>query len=178
MAELNALPSDQRQLPPDLQAAADEPRRLSSRSIARCAKWLPRRRFREPPRRVAGKSPFGIATPDGGSGMAVGGPFGPAFEWIAARQSEFYKTLTGALGNIKQNGAAVWLLLGVAFLYGVFHAAGPGHGKAVITSYLLASGDSVKRGVAISFAAAFVQALTAIVIVGVATLVIGATAVP
>ena len=53
---------------------------------------------------------------------------------------------------------------------------GPGHGKAVITSYVLASGDSVRRGVAISFAAAFVQALSAIVIVGIATLVIGATA--
>jgi ABC-type nickel/cobalt efflux system permease component RcnA len=46
----------------------------------------------------------------------------------------------------------------------------------VITSYILASGDSVRRGVAISFAAAFVQALSAVLIVGVATLIIGATA--
>lgn len=174
MALLNSLPSDQRELPPELQAATDS---LADVFTITCpatevAAAAP------PPEtpRPTGRSPFGIATPDGGSGAAVGGPFGPVFGWIAARQSEFYRSLTATLGEIKQNGAAVWLLLGVAFLYGVFHAAGPGHGKAVITSYVLASGDSVRRGVAISFAAAFVQALSAITIVGVATLIIGATA--
>ena len=64
----------------------------------------------------------------------------------------------------------------MSFLYGVFHAAGPGHGKAVITSYVLASGDTVRRGIVISFAAAMVQAVSAIVIVLAATVVIGATA--
>ena len=174
MALLNSLPSDQRELPPDLQEAAGSLADAFSIAcpVAEVAAAAP------PPEapRPSGKSPFGIATPDGGSGMTVGGPFGPAFAWIAARQSEFYRSLTDTLGDIKENGAAVWLLLGVAFLYGVFHAAGPGHGKAVITSYVLASGDTVKRGIAISFASAFVQAVSAIVIVGVATLVIGATA--
>jgi ABC-type nickel/cobalt efflux system permease component RcnA/ABC-type uncharacterized transport system substrate-binding protein len=174
MAVLNSLPSDQRELPPELAAAADS---LADLFTVDCP--VTEVAAAEPPPdapRPTGKSPFGIATPDGGSGMTVGGPFGPVFAWIAARQSEFYRSLTATLSDIKQNGAAVWLLLAVAFLYGVFHAAGPGHGKAVITSYVLASGDSVKRGVAISFAAAFVQALSAIVIVGVATLIIGATA--
>jgi ABC-type nickel/cobalt efflux system permease component RcnA/ABC-type uncharacterized transport system substrate-binding protein len=174
MAILNSLPMDQRQLPPDLAAAADNLADMFTVDcpVVEAAAPAP------PPEapRATGKSPFGIATPDGGSGMNVGGPFGPVFAWIAARQSEFYRTLTQNLGAIKENGGAVWLLFLVAFLYGVFHAAGPGHGKAVITSYILASGDSVRRGVAISFAAAFVQALSAVVIVGVATLIIGATA--
>ena len=148
---------------------------MSSPSPALSPKW-PRWPSPRPRRRRAARARSASPRPDGGSGAAVGGPFGPAFAWIAARQSEFYRTLTGTLSAIKENGSAVWLLLGVAFLYGVFHAAGPGHGKAVITSYVLASGDSVRRGVAISFAAAFVQALSAIVIVGIATLVIGATA--
>jgi len=174
MELLNALPSDQRELPPELQAAADN---LADVFTVDCptVEVAAVEPAPETPR-PSGKSPFGIATPDGGSGMNVGGPFGPAFAWIAARQAEFYKSLTDTLGDIKENSAAVWLLLGVAFLYGIFHAAGPGHGKAVITAYVLASGDSVKRGVAISFAAAFVQAISAIVIVGVATLIIGATA--
>jgi ABC-type nickel/cobalt efflux system permease component RcnA/ABC-type uncharacterized transport system substrate-binding protein len=175
MAILNSLPMDQRQLPPDLQAAADK---LADAYSIDCPAVEVAAAASPPPEasRPTAKSPFGIATPDGGSGMTVGGPFGPAFAWIAARQAEFYKGLTDTLGDIKENGSAVWLLLAIAFLYGVFHAAGPGHGKAVITSYVLASGDTVKRGIAISFAAAFVQALSAIVIVGVATLIVGATA--
>ncbi|CAN5134847.1 hypothetical protein BH10PSE9_BH10PSE9_05220 [soil metagenome] len=112
-------------------------------------------------------SPFGIATPDGG-GAVFGGPLGPLFMWIAQRQQEFYGTLTATLKTTKQNGAAVWLLFAVSFAYGVFHAAGPGHGKAVISAYLVSSGESVKRGIALSFAAAFVQAVTAVVVVGIA----------
>lgn len=121
------------------------------------------------------QSPFGISTPDGGGG-AFGGPLAPMFAWIAARQSEFYQSLTATLSQIKESGAAVWLLLGLSFLYGIFHAAGPGHGKAVITSYVIATGETVRRGVAISFAAAFVQAVTAIVVVGIAAAVLNVTA--
>jgi len=120
-------------------------------------------------------SPFGIATPDSG-GAAFGGPLGPFFAWIARHQAAFYRDLTAALSDSKANGAAAWLLLGLSFAYGIFHAAGPGHGKAVITSYLLSSGEGVQRGVAISFAAAFVQAIVAILIVTVASLVFRATA--
>jgi ABC-type nickel/cobalt efflux system permease component RcnA len=112
-------------------------------------------------------SPFGIATPDGG-GAVFGGPLGPLFLWIAQRQQEFYATLTASLKTVKQNGAAVWLLFAVSFAYGVFHAAGPGHGKAVISAYLVSSGESVKRGIVLSFAAAFVQAVTAVLVVGIA----------
>lgn len=55
----------------------------------------------------------------------------------------------------------------LAFLYGIFHAVGPGHGKVVISSYLLADASRLKRGIAISFLASFVQALSAIALVGV-----------
>ena len=123
----------------------------------------------------AATSPFGIATPDGG-GAAFGGPLGPLFAWIAMRQAEFYRILTSSLSGIKEDGSAAWLLMGVGFLYGIFHAAGPGHGKAVITSYLFATGESIKRGVLLSFGAAFIQALTAIAIVAVAAILFRATA--
>jgi nickel/cobalt exporter len=123
----------------------------------------------------ASASPFGIATPDS-SGAVFGGPLGPIFQWVALRQAEFYRTLTATLSEMKQNGWAAWLLMGVSFAYGVFHAAGPGHGKAVISAYVLSSGESVRRGVLISFASAFVQALSAIAIVVIGSVALSVTA--
>jgi len=122
----------------------------------------------------ASSSPFGIATPDSTGGF--GGPLAPVFSWIAMRQAEFYRVLTQSLAEIKENGWATWLLLAVSFAYGVFHAAGPGHGKAVISAYVLSSGERVRHGVAVSFAAAFVQALTAIAVVAVAAIIFRVTA--
>jgi nickel/cobalt exporter len=125
---------------------------------------------------LAAKSPFGIATPDS-SGQAFTGPLGGLFAWVAFYQAEFYKALTDALAHVKDSGDAFYWLAGVSFLYGVFHAVGPGHGKAVITSYLLVSRQTVKRGIVISFAAALLQGLTAIAIVLVAAVFLRATAV-
>jgi ABC-type nickel/cobalt efflux system permease component RcnA len=56
----------------------------------------------------------------------------------------------------------------------VVHAVGPGHGKTIISSYVVANEETVRRGVIISFIAAALQALTAIALVGVATGDIGA----
>jgi nickel/cobalt transporter (NicO) family protein len=125
---------------------------------------------------LAAKSPFGIATPDS-SGPVFTGPLGALFAWVAFYQAAFYKELTHALAAVKVSGHAFYWLAGVSFLYGVFHAVGPGHGKAVITSYLLVSRQTVKRGIVISFAAALLQGLTAIAIVLVAAVLLRTTAV-
>jgi nickel/cobalt transporter (NicO) family protein len=112
------------------------------------------------------------------------GPFGglrppPAdgiVGWILAKQALFYRALAGLIRSAKTDGSAYWGLMGISFAYGIFHAAGPGHGKAVISSYLFASGETWRRGVVLSFASALLQALTAIAIVAIAALLIGATA--
>jgi nickel/cobalt transporter (NicO) family protein len=96
--------------------------------------------------------------------------------WILARQALFYRALDGAIRAAKTNGSAYWGLIGISFIYGIFHAAGPGHGKAVISSYLVANEETWRRGVALSFAAAVLQAATAIAIVAVAAVILGATA--
>jgi ABC-type nickel/cobalt efflux system permease component RcnA len=126
------------------------------------------------PALAANGGPFGITTPDGT--VNFGGPLGPFFLWIASWQSMFYRDLTAALGSLKENPLGVWLLLVLSFGYGVFHAVGPGHGKAVITSYLVSSGESARRGVLISFAAAMVQAAVAVLIVAGGALVLRVTA--
>jgi nickel/cobalt exporter len=95
--------------------------------------------------------------------------------WILAKQSEFYRGLSASIRAVKTDGSAVWGLFGLSFAYGVFHAAGPGHGKAVISSYVVANGETWRRGVALSFASALLQALVAVAIVGIAAVLLGAT---
>ena len=96
--------------------------------------------------------------------------------WITAKQALFYRALSGLIRAAKTDGSAYWGLMGISFVYGIFHAAGPGHGKAVISSYLLANEETWRRGVALSFASALLQALTAVVLVAIAAVLIGATA--
>lgn len=62
-----------------------------------------------------------------------------------------------------------------AFLYGVGHAVGPGHGKVVIGSYFLTRRAHVMHGVAMSAIAAIVQAISAIVLVGALALILDAS---
>jgi nickel/cobalt transporter (NicO) family protein len=96
--------------------------------------------------------------------------------WILAEQARFYRMLSSTIRAAKADGSAAYTLLGISFIYGIFHAAGPGHGKAVISSYLVANNETWRRGVVLSFAAAVLQALTAILIVGIAAVLLGATA--
>ena len=96
--------------------------------------------------------------------------------WILAEQAKFYLRLSSLIRAAKADGSAAYTLLGISFIYGVFHAAGPGHGKAVISSYMIANDETWRRGVILSFASALVQSFTAIAIVGIAAVLLGATA--
>lgn len=92
-------------------------------------------------------------------------------------QRSLYGELAAAVDGLKR-GASAWplvALLGISFLYGVFHAVGPGHGKVVISSYLVARGSRFRRGLALSFAAALVQAASAILLVGLLAMVLKLT---
>jgi ABC-type nickel/cobalt efflux system permease component RcnA len=96
--------------------------------------------------------------------------------WLFAKQAEFYRSMSATLRAAKSDGSAVWTLFGIAFLYGIFHAAGPGHGKAVISSYMVANEETWRRGVVLSFASAMLQAVVAVAIVGIAAGLLNATA--
>jgi nickel/cobalt transporter (NicO) family protein len=117
------------------------------------------------------QTPFGGPRP-GGAEPQVGGIVG----WLLAKQSEFYREMSSTIRAAKSDGLAVWTLLGISFAYGIFHAAGPGHGKAVISSYLVANQETARRGIALSFASALMQSLVAVIIVGVCAWLLNATA--
>ena len=121
---------------------------------------------------LAQAGPFGVPRPQATPPAQTGGVVG----WILAKQAEFYRQFSGLIRAAKADGSAAWALFGVSFLYGIFHAAGPGHGKAVISSYLIANEETWTRGVVLSFASALLQALVAVAIVGVAAALLNATA--
>jgi nickel/cobalt exporter len=116
-------------------------------------------------------SPFGAPRPP-----APAPPAGGVLGWIFAKQAEFYRQFSSLIRAAKADGSAAWSLLGLAFLYGIFHAAGPGHGKAVISSYMVANEETWMRGVVLSLASALLQALVAVAIVGIAAALLNATA--
>jgi nickel/cobalt exporter len=119
---------------------------------------------------LAAQTPFGAPRVSGPS--HAGGIVG----WILARQSEFYREISSDIRAAKSDGSAVWALLSISFAYGIFHAAGPGHGKAVISSYLVANQETARRGIVLSFASALMQSLVAILIVAIGAWLLNATA--
>ncbi|MBV9637564.1 MAG: nickel/cobalt transporter [Methylobacteriaceae bacterium] len=117
-----------------------------------------------------GRNPFAFAGNEGSvDPVGIGG-------WLLAQQAAFYQMITGAVRAAKADGSAVWTLAGISFAYGIFHAAGPGHGKAVVASYMIANERALRRGLVISFLAALLQGLVAIAIVTVAVFVLGVPA--
>jgi len=88
--------------------------------------------------------------------------------WIYEEQRDYTRSLAAAVRSLRQsaNEEAFFTLIGIGFAYGIFHAVGPGHGKAVITTYALTHETSAKRTAALASASAFVQGLTALTIVG------------
>ena len=103
-------------------------------------------------------------------------PQGGIVGWLLAKQSEFYREISATIRAAKSDGSAVWTLLAISFAYGIFHAAGPGHGKAVISSYMVANRETARRGIVLSFASALMQSLVAVLIVGVCAWLLNATA--
>src|SRR5271169_3353049 len=115
--------------------------------------------------------PFAVAGGEGGGG-AEGGVTG----WLMAEQSSLTHLIAGKVHALHGQPGAAWGLMGLGLAYGVVHAAGPGHGKAVLASYMLANETSLKRGAVMALMAALLQALIAIVLVGAAGFVFQATA--
>ena len=115
-------------------------------------------------------------TPFGGPRPAPEPQVGGFVGWLLAKQSEFYREMSATIRAAKSDGSAVWTLLAISFAYGIFHAAGPGHGKAVISSYLVANQETAWRGIVLSFASALMQALVAVAIVAVGAWLLNVTA--
>ena len=117
------------------------------------------------------RHPFAIGANEGAVGHqnALGA-------WIIGQESAFYRMLNAAIHATLESPRAALGLIGISLVYGVFHAAGPGHGKAVIASYMVSNEVALRRGLAISALAALLQAVVAVLLVGVLGALFHATA--
>jgi len=112
---------------------------------------------------MAQRSPLGIGVAE--QNINPHSPFAMILFKVQAWQIQFELAIQKILISMRdQPEGALWLI-SLSFLYGVLHAAGPGHGKAVIASYLVADHASLKRGVILSFFSSILQALSAICII-------------
>ena len=86
--------------------------------------------------------------------------------WLQQRQQEAHRSLTAGLRLMREDpwgGRAA--LVGASFLYGVLHALGPGHGKAMVAAYAVAARAPARRAAGLALTAALAQAVFAVVLV-------------
>ncbi len=123
----------------------------------------------------AQQPPSSVATARPAAGAPQPAPSG-FYAWVAQKQADYNQKLAATIREMRTDPVAATILLALlSFAYGILHAAGPGHGKAIISSYVLANERTVKRGIALSFLAAAFQAVSAILLVGILVLVFQAS---
>ena len=90
-----------------------------------------------------------------------------AFDAVLGFQREANRTIAQQMRAIRdgQTTAPLFLGLVLAFAYGVIHAAGPGHGKLVVTTYFLSRDARILRGLLMGVQIAVTHVLSAIVVV-------------
>jgi ABC-type nickel/cobalt efflux system permease component RcnA len=93
---------------------------------------------------------------------------------LAQAQRRLNDAISAAFREVRDGGSrgAIAAILGLAFLYGVLHAIGPGHGKAVVASYFVANRARWTGGIAMGSLISLIQGATAIVLVGLLAVVL------
>lgn len=89
------------------------------------------------------------------------------FEAIQDAQRIFHDAVAGNLTALRDGGSygVAWALITASFLYGVFHAAGPGHGKVIVGAYMLADGGTLRRGLWVTALSSLLQGVVAVALV-------------
>ena len=92
-----------------------------------------------------------------------------------AAQREYLLEMRRAVRALRsaESSAPLVALLAGAFVYGVLHAIGPGHGKAVIAAYAVADRATLRRGLAATAIASLAQGVSAIALVGLLAVALG-----
>jgi ABC-type nickel/cobalt efflux system permease component RcnA len=90
-----------------------------------------------------------------------------AFTVLGPVQKSLNESLTAVTRSLQGSRTAggFLLVLLLSLAYGIFHAAGPGHGKTVVSSYFLANDARIRHGIIVGNFIAVVHALAALAVV-------------
>jgi nickel/cobalt transporter (NicO) family protein len=78
--------------------------------------------------------------------------------------NESLAAMTSSLEGSRSMGGLLFVVL-ISLAYGIFHAAGPGHGKTIVSSYFLANDAKLRHSVVIGYLIAAVHSLAALSVV-------------
>jgi nickel/cobalt exporter len=107
------------------------------------------------------KPPTGLfARATGGASAFLFGLMAPIQKTLNENLAEMTRALEGShsLGGLL-------IVAALALAYGIFHAAGPGHGKTIVSSFLLANEGKIGQSFIIGYLVAAVHALSALTVV-------------
>lgn len=121
---------------------------------------------------LRGPAGGGAASPEAGAGLPVPDFAKPFMLTITRLQRELNATLSREMRALRDSGSprAALVVAGIAFLYGVLHAAGPGHSKLVISSFFLARDTRILSGLLAGVLFSVLQVLSSIAVVTVLAL--------
>jgi nickel/cobalt transporter (NicO) family protein len=102
------------------------------------------------------------------------GPLAIVGRALLTFQREANRLIAQHMRAIREGEGSMPLLIGIglAFLYGVLHALGPGHGKLVVVSYFLSREARIGRGLLMGLQIAIFHVLSAVVVVALADLLL------
>lgn len=124
-------------------------------------------------------SPFGERAsnpePESEPVFVLPAPVRSVFRQIADWQRQINRYLASQLRATSEQGGltAAFTVIFASFIYGVLHAAGPGHGKLVVASYFTAREAPLRTGVLMGTVIAVTQAVVAIFMVSVLAIILG-----
>jgi nickel/cobalt exporter len=126
--------------------------------------------------------PYEVIRPETAPNSANSGLFGwmkrdGNYSWWDTIQVKISEMFTTTMTDIQERRSWQALAIGllVSFGYGVLHTLGPGHGKAIIVSYFVGSGGSLRRGLLMGGRIAVFHVLSSIVIIVVTDFVLRQT---
>ena len=93
---------------------------------------------------------------------------------IIGLQNQLNEKMASGLEELKNtnNKALFFMLCFLAFLYGIIHALGPGHGKTILINWILSSSQKKKTILLTSVFSVMLHAFSSIFIIGVTYLVL------
>lgn len=95
-----------------------------------------------------------------------------SMQWQKGINEQIIDLLYSAQTQLLASGIS---LISLAFIYGVLHSLGPGHGKLIVTTYLATHPTKVKISLVLTILSALLQAVVAILVVSVLLMVFNST---